>query len=102
MNFLDKGRRNELPLIRRHQKNGFNLWRQTEIHPRHLEFIVKVRNSAQTAENAGCARFLREMHQQVVKSLYLNISVFFGHIGQIVTHHFHPFLQVVDNLYHKD
>ncbi len=86
-NLFHKAGRHKLPLIRRHQKHRFNIGIKTRIHPRHLEFVIKIRYGAQAAKNAGRIHFFGKVNQKIIKGYNLNLAEFLLHIRQITFDH---------------
>ena len=50
-----------------HQENRFYVGIEVLIHTRHLIFVFKVRDRAQSANDYGCTLLFSEFHQQGVK-----------------------------------
>src|SRR5664279_1980016 len=71
----DHRRRNEHVLLTRRQEQGFYFRVEIAVHPRHLEFVFKIRRRTQTAQNYLGALLVQEIHQQAVKTAYLGIRV---------------------------
>ena len=65
----------------RHEKHGLYVAVEALVHRRHLEFVLEIRDRAQTPDDDAGLQILGEMHQQAAEGPHLDVRIELRDLG---------------------
>lgn len=83
---LDEAGGNEMRILGGGEEHGFDAWFQAGIHARHLEFVFKIGDSPQAADDKLRAVLLGEIDQQSGKGFDLDAPGIFSQAFDVFFH----------------